>query len=104
MAFLRQTQTPHLGIGSPEGISLSGNTGNIQTATRNFNAGANYLFESAGDQVSGNGLPGTIKDLGVDKPAGNLQLTNTVRVNGQLQLRSGLINTQSSCPDHFRRQ
>jgi hypothetical protein len=84
-----------LGIGSPEGISLSGNTGNIQTATRNFNTGANYIFESAGEQVSGNGLPVTINDLGVDKATGNLQLTNTVRVNGQLQLRSGLINTQS---------
>ena len=85
-----------LGVGSPEGISLSGNSGNIQTATRNFNAGANYIFESADDQVSGNGLPGTINDLGVDKSSGNLQLTNTVRVTGQLQLRSGVVNTQSA--------
>ncbi len=85
-----------LGIGLPEGISNNDITGNIRTLTRNFNEGANYLYEGDGNQETGNGLPASINGLGINKPSGNLRLTNTVRVKGFLNLQSGLINTSSS--------
>ena len=40
-------------MGSKNGINSIGNTGNIQTAVRGFNSGANYIFNAKGDQVTG---------------------------------------------------
>jgi hypothetical protein len=85
-----------LGISSPDGISSSGNSGSIRTANRNFNAGANYLYEGEGNQASGSGLPAAIKGLIVNKTGGQLQLSHTVRVTGELHLQSGVINTNNN--------
>lgn len=80
-----------LGIGSADGISLSENSGNIRTVTRNFNSGSNYIYESDADQQSGTGLPSMVNILGVNKPGGKLQLSGTVRVMNALLLLSGNI-------------
>jgi hypothetical protein len=85
-----------LGIGLSEGITISGNNGNIRTLTRNYNTGANYFYEGDGNQETGNGLPGNINGLGINKTSGNLQLTKTVSVSGTIYLQSGLINTSDA--------
>ena len=85
-----------LGLGSPKGISITGNTGNIQTAARTFNTGAKYLYEGGSDQETGSGLPASINGLAINKSGGNLQLTKTVRITGELDLQSGLINTSTA--------
>jgi hypothetical protein len=82
-----------LGIGLSEGISSSGNYGNIRTLIRNYNIGANYFYEGDGNQETGDGLPPSIHGLGINKPSGFLQLTNTVSITGAIHLQAGLINT-----------
>ncbi|MGL6268018.1 MAG: hypothetical protein ACRC2O_08825, partial [Chitinophagaceae bacterium] len=85
-----------IGIGLTEGISSSGNNGNIRTLTRNYSSGANYFYEGDGNQETGNGLPENIHGLGINKIFGNLQLSNTVSITGAIHLLSGLINTSTS--------
>ena len=47
-----------LGIGSVDGISAAGATGNIQvTGTRTFHAGTNYTYNGSANQNVGNGFP-----------------------------------------------
>jgi Invasin, domain 3/Bacterial Ig-like domain (group 1)/Cadherin-like domain len=52
-----------LGIGDANGITSSGATGNIQTATRSFSTGASYVYTGAAAQVVGSGLPATVNNL-----------------------------------------
>jgi hypothetical protein len=78
-----------LGIGSADGITSSGATGNIQTATRNFDVGANYIYNgTAGSQVTGTGLPATVNNLTVSNSA-DVSLSGSVQVNGTLSLLGG---------------
>lgn len=44
-------------IDSPDGISSSGATGNIQTNTRSFHASAHYYYTGSAAQVTGTGFP-----------------------------------------------
>lgn len=44
-------------IDSPDGISTSGATGNIQTNTRSFHASAHYYYNGSAAQFTGTGLP-----------------------------------------------
>ncbi|MFA7419267.1 MAG: T9SS type A sorting domain-containing protein [Melioribacteraceae bacterium] len=79
-----------LAIGSTAGISSSGATGNIQTTTRNFNAGGIYYYNGDAQQNSGNGLPSTITGyLSVNQSYG-LVLDVPVTVAG-LHLNNGKI-------------
>lgn len=57
-------------MGSVDGISASGATGNVQTTTRNFNQGTNYVYNGAANQITGNGLPSTLT-------TGQLSISNT---------------------------
>jgi len=45
------------------GITASGATGSIQTSTRNFSTGANYVYNGTAAQNTGNGLPATVSNL-----------------------------------------
>lgn len=63
---------------SPDGISAAGTaTGNIQTTTRNFNTGGNYVYKNSNSssysQNTGTGLPATL--------TGNLTINNSSGVN-----------------------
>jgi hypothetical protein len=52
-----------LGIGSIDGITASGATGNIQTTTRNYDPpthDANFTYNGTAPQNSGNGLPAIV--------------------------------------------
>lgn len=86
-----------LGIGSAYGITTAGNAqGNIQTSTRNFNAGGNYVYNGNLNQQTGNGLPSnitgslTIANTGT---AGNNTVTLTANntSTNALNLNSGLF-------------
>jgi hypothetical protein len=72
-----------IGIGSTDGISSSGATGNIQVSgTRTFDPGANYNYNgSSGGQVTGTGLPASI--------TGSFQISNSAG----LTLSSGLTTS-----------
>ncbi|MCK9210554.1 MAG: T9SS type A sorting domain-containing protein [Ignavibacteriaceae bacterium] len=83
-----------LHIGSADGITSSGSTGNIQTTTRNFNSGASYYYDGGLVQHTGNGLPSTISAvLSVSQSYGlTLDASTTVATvdlaNGKLTLGS----------------
>jgi len=81
------------------GISLSGNTGSMQfLGSRTYNSNANYTYNGASAQVSGNGLTSThnltIANTGT---AGNnsVTLSTAASVSGTLLLTSGLLATTS---------
>jgi len=77
----------NLGLGSADGITSSGASGNIQTTTRNFSPGGNYMYNGTGAQVTGNGLPGTVNNLTINNSAG-VTLTAAVSVSGTVALGS----------------
>lgn len=87
----------NLRIGSTAGITSSGATGNIQTSTRNFNTGANYIYDNATPlaQATGNGLPATVNNLTINNAAG-VTLTAAVTVNAALILTNGNITLGSN--------
>ncbi|MBX7247352.1 MAG: YHYH protein [Candidatus Sumerlaeaceae bacterium] len=67
------------------GIASSGATGAVQTATRTFDSGSNYVFDSSSPQVSGNALPLSVGNLS----CGDLTLSTDTNVNGALQVDLG---------------
>jgi len=88
-----------LKIGSPDGISASGATGNIQTCIRRFNSGGRYEYNGFTPQTSGNGLPTTISgSLRVNKfgPSNDLTLSTPTLITGSLALESGKIITTAT--------
>lgn len=82
-------------IGSPDGITSSGATGNIQTATRIFDTGANYTYNGTISQVTGNGLPSTVNNLTIDNASG-VTLSGSVTLDGTLSLADGILTTGST--------
>lgn len=79
-----------LGIGSADGITSSGATGNIQTTTRSFSTGANYTYNGSSAQVTGNGFPATVNNLTINNASG-VTLSGATTVNGTLTLTGGLL-------------
>ncbi len=75
-------------IGSLNGISSSGGTGNIQTSVRNFSSGANYIYDGIATQTTGNGLPSIVSNLTINNSS-NVTLTGSSGVNGTLNLSNG---------------
>lgn len=84
-----------LGIKSPDGISASGATGHVQTATRNFNTGADYEYNGITLQSTGTGLPSSVRNLTINNGA-NVILTNSVNIDNQFNLSIGNITTGSN--------
>ena len=78
-------------IGSPQGITSAGATGNVQvTGARTFNTGANYEYIGSAVQVTGNGLPATVNKLKIDNNSG-VSLTSNVSVTDSLKLFAGVF-------------
>ncbi len=80
-----------LGIGSPNGITAYPTaSGNIQTTgtPRDFNAGANYLYNGTAAQAIGAGFPNNLTgDLIINNPGNSVTLSDTKNIaNG------GVIN------------
>lgn len=84
--------------GSANGIKLSGtgsSDGNIRvTGSRIFSPAANYGFIGGADQVSGDGLPATVRSLIVNKSTGKtITLNQSVSTTESITLTSGLLIT-----------
>lgn len=81
-----------LGIGSPDGITISGPSGNIQNSgTRVFSSQGNYVYNGFASQVTGAGLPPVISNLQIDNSYG-ITLSSNTTVNGTLNLAEGVID------------
>jgi hypothetical protein len=80
-----------LDIGSPDGIQATASLGNVRTRTRELSPLASYRFTGTGPQSTGNGLPGNLRTLRVDKPQGNLILGRPIRVTNALMLSKGRV-------------
>jgi hypothetical protein len=80
-----------LGITSANGITSSGATGNIQTITRLFNTGANYIYNGTSAQNTGNGLPATISNLTFDNSGSVITFNSARIITNNLSINSGSI-------------
>ena len=84
-----------LGIGSADGITSSGAFGNIQTTTRSFSSGANYIYNgTTTPQATGTGLPANVEQLIINNTAssGTVTLSQNVDVNDTLFLTAGTLS------------
>ncbi len=80
-------------LGSVDGISSSGATGNIQVSgTRIYNTGSDYTFGATGAQITGDGVPATVRNFTVNNTAG-LTLSDSVTISGTLTFSNGKITT-----------
>ncbi|MFA6539982.1 MAG: fibronectin type III domain-containing protein [Bacteroidota bacterium] len=81
-----------LRIGSPTGIASSGATGNIQTTTRTFNSGANYIFAGNAAQFTGifttTPTANTVNNLEIDNSSG-VSMSGNIAVSDSLNLLAG---------------
>ena len=86
-----------LGIGNVAGITSSGATGNIQTTNRVFSTESNYEYTGSADQVTGNGLPASVKNLILNTSGyRTVTLTDNVNIDDTLSLQNGFLQTSSS--------
>jgi len=83
-------------IGSLQGITTSGATGNIQvTNTRTYSTGANYTLAGGSGQVSGNAFPASLNNMTVNNSSG-ITMSSTISVTGTLTFITGKVTTGSS--------
>jgi hypothetical protein len=80
----------NLYIGSELGISLSpDSSGNIcLKGTRKYDSMANYFYNGTSSQITGNGLPATVRSLSINNSSG-VTLINSIQVSDTLKLLSG---------------
>jgi hypothetical protein len=79
-----------LEVGSPNGISLAGTSGNIQVnGTRTFNTGMKVIYNAAANQNTGNAIANI--DTIVVAVTGNLTLQTNATVNRLLDMSSGIL-------------
>jgi len=78
-------------IGSPDGITLTEATGNIQkSGSRSYAIDGNYCYISGAVQTAGDGLPQTARSLTVDNPG--LNIGASLAVTQALNLVDGVVN------------
>jgi len=93
-----------LTIRHAQGITASGNTGCIRTTTRQFNFNSHnsghFIYAGTGAQVTGNGMPLTMRTFKVNKPSGTLSITGTTPVilyiTDSLYFQSGNIDISNA--------
>ncbi len=81
-----------LKIGSANGITSSGATGNVQTGSRIFSKKAHYYYNGTVAQASGSGLPDSVYKLYIQNKS-DVTLSSQLCVTQQLALDSGLLFT-----------
>ncbi len=82
-----------LGICDAAGITASGPTGAVQvTGARSFSSDATYVYNGPAVQVTGNGLPATVRELEAANPA-TVTLSQAVAVTNVLRLSAGTLAT-----------
>ncbi len=92
-----QADLANLIIGSASGIQSTGDSGNIQTATREFSKKSGYHYQGNIFQRTGTGLPDTVLLLGLINP-NDVVLTQDVFCADSLLLLSGKLITS---PQHL---
>lgn len=82
-----------LGISSPNGITISALSGNIQvTGTRTYSSGAKYIYNGTATQVTGDGLTqNTPANLTIYNGAG-VTLSASTSISGLLTLTTGRLS------------
>ncbi len=87
-----------LGIGSPNGITAApAASGNVQFTSRAFQTEGDYEYTGTTAQVTGNGLPASVKNLILRKTGNDsLTLTSSVNVDDTLSLQRGLLLTNAA--------
>ena len=83
-----------LEITSPDGLSMTENTGQVQTTYRDFSIQANYVFNGSAAQITGTGFPDTVNILTVNNSAG-VVASSDLTISGYLELTNGLFTVPS---------
>jgi hypothetical protein len=84
-----------LAICNAAGISATDPTGAVQVqGARTFSPAADYTYNGTVAQITGTGLPATVRVLQIDNPAG-VSLTQATAVRNVLRLTNGVFNTNS---------
>jgi hypothetical protein len=80
-----------LGITSPTGIVATGYVaGNIQViGNRSYGTGANYIYNGAGAQSTGNGLPATVSNLTFDNAGVAVTFTSACSITNNFSVTAG---------------
>ena len=79
--------------GHAQGLSTTAGTGSIQlTGAKTFDAAADYTYDGASGQITGNALPASVHNLTFNN-SGDVTLTNGVSVGNLLTMTSGNIFT-----------
>lgn len=85
-----------------EGISAGGSTGTIQVSgTRTYSSDADYVYGGSLHQVTGSGLPATVRRLIIDNSSGvqaeaGVTLSKPTSVNKELVLSNGFLQTTAT--------
>ena len=83
-------------LGSVDGISASGATGNVQsTDVRSFSTGGDYTYNGTAAQITGNGLPATVHNLTISNSS-NVTLTSSCAASNLITLTSGKVITNAN--------
>lgn len=83
-------------LGSTDGITSSGSSGNIQSSgTRTFHTGGKYHYNGSSAQVTGGGLPATVRHLKIENSSG-VTLSSSVAATTDLTLSEGALITGSN--------
>ncbi|MDC1068997.1 hypothetical protein OAQ99_07550 [Candidatus Kapabacteria bacterium] len=87
-----------LGFGSSSGLMANDNSGNIQTAVRNYNPlnhnNSSFIFTGISSSTVGDGFPQELTDFYVNGSDELFMLQNT-NVNGDLNIISGILDLES---------
>ena len=80
------------------GIAASGASGAVRnTGARAFSPDAGYVYEGLGNQITGTGLPATVRELEVAVPAANtLTLSGSLGISQKLAPTSGVLINSSA--------
>jgi len=79
-----------------DGLSTTPATGSIQLAGPNtFDSNADYTYNGSAAQVTGDALPGTVRDLTIDNSFG-VSLTSGTSVDGTLDLVDGTLTLSTN--------
>ncbi|HUJ72910.1 MAG TPA: MBG domain-containing protein, partial [Verrucomicrobiae bacterium] len=91
-----------IGLGDPNGITTSGQTGNIRvTGTRTYSTGARYVYNGSVPQDTGNGLPATVTSLTISNTAATVTLDASVNVTSNLTVSSGAFDMGAFTADRI---
>jgi len=86
-----------LGVGSVNGITTSGASGNVQvTGTRTYTVGANYIYNGTSAQVTGNALSNAPNNLTLNNPTSVTSSITGLTVTGLLEVVQGTFNSASN--------